>query len=60
MGGDATAEVGDFHVFHDVADCFGGYFGVFVGVRRRSNELLVATKDGIKDVRSVKRIPVEQ
>ena len=31
MSGDAAAEVGDFHVFHDVADGFGGDFGVFGG-----------------------------
>ncbi len=30
--------------------------GIFVGVRKRSNELMVATDDGIHCVRSVKRI----
>ena len=35
-------------------------YGIFVGVRKRSNELSVATPEGILQVRSVKRIPVEQ
>ena len=30
--------------------------GIFVGVRRKSNELWIATKDGISSVRSVRRI----
>ena len=34
--------------------------GIFLGVRRKSNELWIGTKDGIESVRSVKRIPVEQ
>ena len=33
--------------------------GIFVGVRRRSNELWIATKDKLLSVRSVRRIPVE-
>ena len=35
-------------------------YGIFVGVRRRSNEIQVATKEGIVSVRSVRRIPVEK
>ena len=35
-------------------------YGVFVGVRRRSGELWVATEDGLKKVRSVRRIPVQE
>ncbi len=35
-------------------------YGIFLGVRRKSNELWIGTKDGIESVRSVKRIPVEQ
>jgi hypothetical protein len=34
--------------------------GIFVGVRRRSNELLVSRLDGIKAVRSIRRIPFEK
>ena len=34
-------------------------YGIFVGVKKLSNELWVATKDGLKSVRSVKRIPSE-
>ena len=34
--------------------------GIFVGIRRRSNELMIATKDGVVFVRSAKRIPVER
>ena len=34
-------------------------YGIFVGVRRRSNELYLATKDGVVQSRSVKRLPVE-
>ena len=33
--------------------------GVFLGVRVRSSEILVGTKDGIKLARSVRRIPEE-
>ena len=35
-------------------------FGIFIGVRRRSNEVMIATKEGILFVRSVKRIPFEK
>ena len=35
-------------------------YGIFVGVRRRSNELMIATKLGIVMARSIKRIPVER
>ena len=35
-------------------------FGIFVGVRRRSGEVWIATKDKILTARSVRRIPVEQ
>ena len=35
-------------------------FGIFVGVRKRSNEIWVATREGIISVRSVRRIPVEK
>jgi len=36
-------------------------YGIFIGVRRRSGEVFVATKEGeIKRVRSVRRIPEEQ
>ena len=34
-------------------------YGIFVGVRRRSNEVMVATREGVIFVRSVKRVPVE-
>jgi hypothetical protein len=34
--------------------------GIFVGVKRKSNELQVATVEGILNVRSVRRIPVER
>ena len=34
-------------------------YGIFVGVKPRSGELLIATTSGIKSVRSVRRIPVE-
>ena len=35
-------------------------FGIFVGVRRRSGEVWIATKDKILTARSVRRIPAEQ
>ena len=35
-------------------------YGIFVGMKPRSNEFLVATKTGIHHVRSVKRIPLEE
>ena len=35
-------------------------YGIFVGVRRMSNEVWVATQDGIFNVRAVRRIPVEK
>ena len=35
-------------------------FGIFVGIKRRSNELMVARPDGIMFARSVRRIPVEK
>jgi hypothetical protein len=35
-------------------------YGIFVGVRRRSNEVVVCTKEGLITVRSVRRIPVEE
>ena len=34
--------------------------GIFVGVRKRSNELAIAAEDGIHFVRSVKRVPFEK
>ena len=34
--------------------------GVFVGVKRRSNELMIATPDRIEYVRSIRRIPEER
>ena len=33
--------------------------GFFVGVRRRSNEVMVVTEGGLEEARSVKRIPEE-
>ena len=33
--------------------------GIFVGIRRKSNEVMVAHEDGIALVRSVKRVPIE-
>ena len=38
----------------------GWQHGIFLGVRRKSNELWVGTMSGIESIRSVKRIPVEQ
>ena len=35
-------------------------YGIFVGVKRRSNELMIATSEGIIKVRSVRRLPVER
>ena len=35
-------------------------YGIFVGVRRKSNELWIVTVDGIVNVRSVRRIPLEK
>ena len=35
-------------------------FGIFVGIKRKSNELWIATKEGIISVRSARRIPVEK
>ena len=35
-------------------------FGIFVGIRRRSGEVKVVTKDGLVVVRSVRRLPVEE
>ena len=32
-------------------------YGIFVGVRRRSNEIMLATREGITKSRSIKRIP---
>ena len=34
-------------------------YGIFVGVRRRSNELMISTPAKILFVRSVKRLPLE-
>ena len=34
-------------------------YGIFVGVRRRSNELWVATQEKVIGVRAIRRIPVE-
>ena len=34
-------------------------YGIFVGVRPRSGELWVATPEGVKKVRSVRRVPME-
>ena len=35
-------------------------YGIFVGVRRRSNELQVMTLSGLEKVRTVRRIPFEK
>eukprot|EP00973_Karenia_brevis_P058224 8105965-Karenia_brevis.AAC.1 len=35
-------------------------YGIFVGVNRRSNEFLIAYEEGIRRVRSIRRIPEEQ
>ena len=35
-------------------------YGIFVGVRQRSGELWVATQEGVRKVRSVRRIPIEE
>ena len=35
-------------------------YGVFVGVKRRSNELMISTPEGIHFVRAVRRIPAEK
>ena len=35
-------------------------YGIFVGVRKVSNELVVATKEGLKMVRSIRRMPFEK
>ena len=37
-------------------------YGLFMGVRARSNELIIADRDtnGLKYVRTVKRVPLEQ
>ena len=34
--------------------------GVFVGIRRTSNEVLVSTRDVVEEVRSIKRVPIER
>jgi hypothetical protein len=34
--------------------------GLFVGIKRFSNEVLVSTRDGIEEVRSIKRVPIER
>ena len=33
-------------------------YGIFVGVRRRSGEVWLATKDGVVRARSIRRIPI--
>eukprot|EP00973_Karenia_brevis_P094081 12420629-Karenia_brevis.AAC.1 len=38
----------------------GWEYEIFVGVNRRSNELLIADEEGIRRVRSIKRIPKEE
>ena len=35
-------------------------YGIFVGVRRKSGEVWLATKDGVKRARAVRRIPKEE
>eukprot|EP00973_Karenia_brevis_P035878 4950824-Karenia_brevis.AAC.1 len=35
-------------------------YGIFVGVNRKSNQFLIADEDGIRRVRSIRRIPKEQ
>ena len=35
-------------------------YGIFLGVRRKSDELWIGTREGIESPRSVKRIPAEQ
>ena len=34
--------------------------GIFVGMRRKSNEVMVATEEGVQEVRSVRKLPKEQ
>ena len=34
--------------------------GIFVGVKRKSNQLMIATPEGIHFVRAVRRIPFEK
>ena len=36
------------------------WHSIFLGIRRRTNELWVGTEEGVESVKSVKRIPVEQ
>ena len=35
-------------------------FGIFVGIRRRSGEVKVVSKGGLVEVRSVRRLPLEE
>eukprot|EP00973_Karenia_brevis_P049348 6845816-Karenia_brevis.AAC.1 len=35
-------------------------YGIFVGVNRKSNEFLIADEEGIRRVRSIRRIPKAQ
>ena len=35
-------------------------YGIFVGMRRKSNEVMIATEEGIEEVRSVRKLPKEQ
>eukprot|EP00973_Karenia_brevis_P076138 10575334-Karenia_brevis.AAC.1 len=35
-------------------------YGIFVGISRKSNEFLISTIDGIRKVRTIKRIPEEE
>ena len=34
--------------------------GVFVGIKRSSNEVLVSIRDGVEEVRSIKMVPIEK
>eukprot|EP00973_Karenia_brevis_P021175 2910711-Karenia_brevis.AAC.1 len=35
-------------------------YGMFVGANRKSNEFLIADEEGVRRVRSIRRIPKEQ
>ena len=35
-------------------------FGIFIGVKRKSNEVMISTSEGIKNARSIRRRPFEK
>eukprot|EP00973_Karenia_brevis_P092193 12411240-Karenia_brevis.AAC.1 len=35
-------------------------YGIFVGINRKSNEFLIATEEGIRKARTIKRIPKDE